>query len=135
APMFRLKSAELKKHQLSQIADIEFRCIAAVGDMELAGVKIDEASWRKIIENVTVERDRAALELAEILEPASMQATMFGVSSINLNSNMQLIDVFSKLGVDVPDTMESTLVRYDHPAIKKLLEYRGHEKTLSAFGE
>ena len=58
----------------------------------------------------------------------------YGVPSINLNSNMQLLDAFSKLGVDVPDTMESTLVKYDHPAIKKLLEYRGHEKTLSAFG-
>ena len=31
--------------------------------------------------------------------------------------------------------MEATLVKYDHPAVKKLLEYRGHEKTLSAFGE
>ena len=31
--------------------------------------------------------------------------------------------------------MEATLVKYDHPAVKKLLEYRGFEKTLSAFGE
>jgi DNA polymerase-1 len=82
-----------------------------------------------------VQRDRAAIELNEILEPASMQATMFGVPSINLNSNQQLIDVFSKLGVALPDTMEATLVKYDHPAVKKLLEYRGHEKMLSAFGE
>ena len=60
---------------------------------------------------------------------------MFGVSSINLNSNIQLIEAFAKLGVDVPDTMESTLVKFNHPAVQKLLEYRGHEETLSAFGE
>ena len=31
--------------------------------------------------------------------------------------------------------MEATLVKFDHPAVAKLLEYRAHEKTLSAFGE
>jgi DNA polymerase I-like protein with 3'-5' exonuclease and polymerase domains/intein/homing endonuclease len=134
-PIWRDQMRELKKHGLEQVADLEFRCIAAVGDMELAGVKIDEARWRKIIEDVAVQRDRSASELADMLQAASMQATMFGVSAINLNSNTQLLDVFSKLGVDLPDTMEATLVKYDHPAIKKLLEYRGFEKTLSAFGE
>jgi DNA polymerase I len=106
-----------------------------VGDMELAGVQIDEARWRKIIEDVTVQRDKAADELCEILQPATMQTTMFGVPSINLNSNIQLIETFAKLGVDLPDTMEATLVRFNHPAVTKLLEYRGLEKTLSAFGE
>ena len=134
-PIWRDQARELKKHGLEQVADLEFRCIAAVGDMELAGVKIDEARWRKIIEDVAVQRDRSASELADMLQSASMQATMFGVSAINLNSNTQLLDVFGKLGVDLPDTMEATLVKYDHPAIKKLLEYRGFEKTLSAFGE
>lgn len=134
-PIWRDQVRELKKHGLEQVADLEFRCIAAVGDMELAGVKIDETRWRKIIEDVAVQRDRSASELADMLQSASMQATMFGVSAINLNSNTQLLDVFGKLGVDLPDTMEATLVKYDHPAIKKLLEYRGFEKTLSAFGE
>src|SRR5206468_10409059 len=46
-----------------------------------------------------------------------------------------LMEAFATLGVALPDTMEATLVRYDHPAVAKLLEYRGHEKTLSAFGE
>ena len=134
-PIWRDQVKELKKHGLEQVADLEFRCIAAVGDMELAGVQIDEARWRKIIEDVTVQRDRAADELCEILQPATMQTTMFGVPSINLNSNIQLIETFAKLGVDLPDTMEATLVRFNHPAVTKLLEYRGLEKTLSAFGE
>jgi DNA polymerase-1 len=134
-PIWQRQVPELEKQKLEKIAELEFKCIAAVGDMELAGVKIDEQSWRKIIADVTVQRDRTAAELGEMLEPASMQATMFGVPSINLNSNVQLIDALSKLGVELPDTMESTLVKFDHPAVKKLLEYRAHEKTLSAFGE
>jgi DNA polymerase I-like protein with 3'-5' exonuclease and polymerase domains/intein/homing endonuclease len=134
-PIWHHQRPELKKHDLERVAELEFRCIAAVGDMELVGVKIDEASWRKIISDVGVQRDKSSAELCEMLEPASMQATMFGVPSINLNSNVQLIEAFGKLGVDLPDTMEATLVRFDHAAVKKLLEYRGHEKTLSAFGE
>ncbi|MEO6457623.1 MAG: DNA polymerase [Chloroflexia bacterium] len=134
-PIWRDQVKELKKHGLEQVADLEFRCIAAVGDMELAGVQIDEVRWRKIIEDVTVQRDKAADDLCEVLQPATMQTTMFGVPSINLNSNVQLLETFAKLGVDLPDTMESTLVRFNHPAVAKLLEYRGLEKTLSAFGE
>jgi DNA polymerase I-like protein with 3'-5' exonuclease and polymerase domains len=134
-PIRSRQAVELKKQGLEQIATIEFQCVAAVGDMELVGVRIDQERWRKIIADVTIQREAAASELAELLLPASMQATMFGVSSINLNSNQQLVEALSRLGVDVPDTMESTLVKYDHPAIKKLLDYRAHEKTLSAFGE
>jgi DNA polymerase I-like protein with 3'-5' exonuclease and polymerase domains len=134
-PIWRDQVKELKKQALEQVADIEFRCIAAVGDMELAGVRIDEGRWRKIIEDVAVQRDKASQELCEMLAPATMQTTMFGVPSINLNSNTQLIEALAKLGVMLPDTMEATLTKYSHPAVSKLLEYRGHEKTLSAFGE
>jgi DNA polymerase-1 len=134
-PIWRDQLRELKKHGLEQVADLEFRCIAAVGDMELAGVRIDEARWRKIIEDVAVQRDKASEELSEMLAPATMQTTMFGVPAINLNSNSQLIEALAKLGVVLPDTMEATLTKFNHPAVAKLLEYRGHEKTLSAFGE
>src|SRR5205814_681842 len=134
-PIYRAQQVELKKHKLLQVAELEFRCIAAVGDMELAGVQIDVERWRKIIVDVAVQRDKAQGELSELLALASRQATMFGVPSINLNSNLQLMDAFATLGVALSDTMEATLVRYDHPAVAKLLEYRGHEKTLSAFGE
>ncbi len=134
-PIWRLQQKELRRLKLEQIADLEFRCVAAVGDMELAGVKIDEVKWRKIIEDVGVQREAAAAELCEMLQSATMQATMFGVPSINLNSSTQLMEAFSNLGVDLPDTMESTLVKFSHPAVAKLLEYRSHEKTLSAFGE
>jgi DNA polymerase-1 len=134
-PIWRQQAPKLKELKLEQVAELEFQCIAAVGDMELAGVQIDEVRWRKIISDVQIQRDRAATELAELLEPASMQATMFGVSAINLNSNNQLLDAFSKLGVELPDTMEATLSKYSHPAVAKLLEYRGLEKTIAAFGE
>ncbi|MDQ3930767.1 MAG: DNA polymerase, partial [Chloroflexota bacterium] len=134
-PIWHLQKKELERHKLEGVAELEFQCIAAVGDLELAGVQIDVAKWRKIIEDVAVQREKAAVELSEMLQPATMQATMFGIPSINLNSSTQLIEVFGKLGVDLPDTSEATLTKFNHPAVAKLLEYRSHEKTLSAFGE
>lgn len=134
-PIYEQQMPKLKKLKLWRTAQLEFDCIPAVGDMELAGCLINVDKWKEIIEGVKVLRDQAAAELLEILEPTIAQTTMFGVSSINLNSNLQLIECFAKLGVPLPDTMESTLIKYDHPAIKKLLTYREHEKTLSAFGE
>ena len=132
----RLQSAELKKLRMNQVAELEFQCVAAVGDMELAGVKIDTAKWREILRRVTIERDRSAEELNEIVATVARQATMFGVPTINLNSGQQIIETFGRLGVELSDTSEATLIKAgDHPAIKKLLEYRSHEKTLSAFGE
>jgi hypothetical protein len=73
--------------------------------------------------------------LGELIADAVPQQSLFGGPAINLNSNSQLLETFGRMGLDLPDTMEATLLRYDHPAIKKLLEYRSHEKTISAFGE
>ncbi|MDQ3703822.1 MAG: DNA polymerase [Chloroflexota bacterium] len=134
-PIWHLQKKELERHKLEDVAKLEFQCIAAVGDLELAGVQIDVAKWRKIIEDVAVQREKSAVELSEMLQPATMQATMFGIPSINLNSSTQLMEVFGKLGVVLPDTSEATLSKFNHPAVAKLLEYRSHEKTLSAFGE
>lgn len=134
-PIWQRQLPELKKNKLMQVAELEFRCVPAVGDLELAGVQIDVVRWRKIISDVGVQRDQAASELSELLAPATMQATMFGVPAINLNSGSQLMEAFATLGVHLPDTMEASLLKFDHPAVAKLLEYRQHEKTLSAFGE
>jgi DNA polymerase-1 len=105
--------------------------------MELAGVMVDTGRWRKILEGVAVQRDQAAAELSALLAPAIQQTTMFGISAINLNSGQQLMEAFGRLGVQLEDTSEATLTKVAsaHPAVAKLLEYRTHEKTISAFGE
>jgi DNA polymerase I-like protein with 3'-5' exonuclease and polymerase domains len=125
----------LKREKLLDIALLEFKTVVAVGEMELAGCRIDIEHWRKIIEDNKTERDRAANELGEMLADAIPQQSLFGGPAINLNSNAQLIETLGRMGLELPDTMEATLLKYDHPAIKKLLEYRGFEKTISAFGE
>jgi len=125
----------LKRERLLGVASLEFKTVIAVSEMELAGCLIDQGKWRKIIDAATAERDRTALELGDLLADAIPQLSLFGGPAINLNSNAQLVETFKRMGIDLPDTMEATLTRYDHPAVKKLIEYRGFEKMISAFGE
>jgi DNA polymerase-1 len=125
----------LKREKMLEVALLEFQTVIAVGEMELAGCMIDQQRWRKIIDSAQAERDRTANELGELLADAIPQQSLFGGPAINLNSNAQLLETFGRMGLVLPDTMEATLQKYDHPAIKKLLEYRGFEKMLSAFGE
>jgi len=66
------------------------------------------------------------------------QADLFGNMGnvINLNSQKQLLELFNdKLGLDFPSTGVAVLQKFPHPVAKMLLEYRGYEKLLSAFGE
>jgi DNA polymerase I len=137
-PIYVQQLQALKEGNLLAVADLEFQCVAAVGDLELAGVKIDTVKWRKILADVELKRDQARHELMEMLPSGNTrQASMFGGDeyTININSGLQIIAEFGRLGITLEDTSEATLSKQTHPAAKKLLEYRGYEKTLGSFGE
>lgn len=135
--IYEQQRVALAKEKLLNTAKLEFQTLVAVGEMELAGCLIDQQKWRGIIDQSKLARDRAAEELGTMFTEAGAvpQLTLFGGPAINLNSNAQLVETFRNMGIELPDTMEATLSKYDHPAIKKLIEYRGFEKTISAFGE
>lgn len=137
-PIYALQLDKLKQEKLLTVADLEFKCVLAVGDLELNGCKLDVVKWRKILEGVAEKRDLVRTELMEILPSGgARQSSMFGGDEylINLNSGPQIIAEFARLGIVLEDTSEATLSKHNHVAAKKLLEYRGHEKTLGSFGE
>ncbi|MBN9392099.1 MAG: hypothetical protein J0I20_28940 [Chloroflexi bacterium] len=137
-PIYAMQLEKLKKEKLLTVADLEFKCVQAVGDLELNGCKLDVVKWRKILEGVAEKRDAVRTELMELLPSGgARQSSMFGGDEylINLNSGPQIIAEFGRLGITLEDTSEATLSKHNHPAAKKLLEYRGHEKTLGSFGE
>lgn len=135
--IFEKQFTLLKKYDLLRVARLEFVTIKPVADMELAGCKVDVPKWRGIMDEVTAKRDALEKELSKILSKFDSQLSMFGATSFNLNSPIQLKEAFSKLGVSLEDTNEASLKMHEneHPAVKLLLEYRGHEKILSAYGE
>lgn len=137
-PIYALQLNALKKEKLLSVADLEFRCVMSVGDLELNGCLLDVVKWRSILADVAKKRDDVRKELMEILPGGDTQQTsMFGGPEylINLNSGQQIIAKFKEIGIELEDTSEATLSKHDHPAAKKLLEYRGHEKTIGSFGE
>lgn len=141
-PIYEQQKKDLEKHELMNIAELEFKALIAVGDMELNGIKLDVAKWKSLMNNASVKKKEAEKKLIKIIKDATggeNQQSLFGnMHSINLNSNVQLLEVLTKIKQlsKMKDTSSATLQDYkEHPAIQALLEYRKYEKLLTSFGE
>ncbi|MDQ3841533.1 MAG: bifunctional 3'-5' exonuclease/DNA polymerase [Actinomycetota bacterium] len=135
-PLRERLSEELKEEKLVRVSGIEFRAVAAIAEMELAGIKLDVARWKELEKTVRRRRDEAALALdAQFPEPEGMLPLEGLGPRLNLNSPQQITDAFRSLGIELPDTKVWTLLKVDHPAAKLLLEYRELQKKLGTYLE
>ncbi|MEA2020709.1 MAG: DNA polymerase [Patescibacteria group bacterium] len=138
-PIFRKQFQQLKKQDLMEVAKLEFACVAPVAEMEVKGTPIDQKRWKKNIREIKEKRDEIHDKIQAELRPLykTTQRDLFGnhVDVVNLNSPSQLIEAFAKVGIDIPSTGEQVLKKIDHALARMLLEYRGYEKLITAFGE
>lgn len=139
-PIFEKQYVELTKEDLLPIARLEFRVAPVVAEMELRGSFIDVDRWREHIQELSLNRDEAARRLQEEVRPLynASQLGLFGeqADAINLNSQPQLLELLNdKLNLSAPSTGSAVLKSIRHPVAEMLLEYRGYEKLISAFGE
>ncbi|OGC56138.1 hypothetical protein A2797_02165 [candidate division WWE3 bacterium RIFCSPHIGHO2_01_FULL_48_15] len=138
-PIYERQKTALEKEGLAKIADLEFKLISVVAEMELRGFLIDVEKWRKVIRDYQQKANEVAGKIQEELRPyfRHTQTDLFGnhADVVNLNSPSQVLDAFRKVGLDLPSTGEEILARYDHPLAKLLLEHRTYEKIITAFGE
>ena len=129
---------KLKSDELIRVAKLEFDCVMPIAAMELNGFYLDEARWREQLDKVKIEQSVVAVELQQMLSAGVAQASLFGVTEINLDSQTQVTDALKNLGVPVPATTRGWQMQplaIDYPVVAKLLEYRGVAKSLSSFGE
>ncbi len=137
--IFRKQFKILQEDDLVETAKLEFAVVPVVAEMELRGSLIDQKKWRAHIAELAEKRNASNKEIQDELRHLVnySQVDLFGnvSDSINLDSPLQLLDTFKKLGVELPNTSEATLSKTDHPTAKKLLEYRGYEKMITSFGE
>src|SRR3990170_984725 len=137
--IFRKQFKTLQEENLIETAKLEFSLVPVVADMELHGSLIDEDRWRTHINELQEKRDKLNAEIQKDLRHLSpfSQVDLFGneADTINLDSPIQLLVAFRKLGVDLPNTSEATLQKSNHPLAKKTLEYRAYEKMITYFGE
>src|SRR5919202_1072822 len=135
-PLRERLAEELEKEKLTAVSKIEFRAVAAIAEMELAGIKLDTIKWKELERTVRKRRDEVALALeAQFPEPEGVLPLEGLGPRLNLNSPQQIIDAFRSLGIELPDTRVWTLLKVDHPAAKLLLEYRELQKKLGTYLE
>src|SRR5918997_197411 len=131
----RLKET-LEAEELGAVSEIEFGAVAAISEMELAGIKLDVARWRELEKTVRERRDAKALELEAQFPPPEGVLPLEGLGpQLNLNSPQQITDAFRSLGIELPDTRVWTLLKVDHQAARLLLEYRELQKKLGTYLE
>ena len=137
--IFQMQLKKLQEENLMEVARLEFALVPVIGEMEIKGTLIDQDKWREHIRQLQISRDSINQSIQTDLKPLSrhIQADLFGGEDdvINLDSPSQLLSAFKKLGVDIPSTGEAVLSQTEHPLAKKILEYRGFEKMITAFGE
>ena len=129
---------KLKSDELVKVAKLEFDCVLPIAEMELNGFYLDAARWREQLERVKVSQKQVALELQKLLSAGVAQASLFGFTEINLDSQTQVSDALKNLGVPVPESTRGWQLQplaAEYPVVGKLLEYRGVAKSLSSFGE
>ncbi|MDP2671530.1 MAG: DNA polymerase [bacterium] len=137
--IFRKQTKALQQEDLIETAKLEFSVIPVVAEMELRGSLIDQKKWRAHIAELEEKRDKINKEIQDELRHLSpySQVDLFGnvEDTVNLDSPIQLLAIFKKIGVDLPNTSDATLQKTAHPLAKKIREYRAHEKLITAFGE
>ncbi len=129
---------KLKSDELVKVAKLEFDCVVPIAAMELNGFYLDEERWREQLERVKITQTKVADELQKLLSAGVAQASLFGITEINLDSQHQVTDALKNLGVPVPETTRGWQLQplaLEYPVVAKLLEYRGVAKSLSSFGE
>jgi DNA polymerase I-like protein with 3'-5' exonuclease and polymerase domains len=135
-PLHVRLTEKLKEEKLARVAKIEFRAVAAIAEMELAGIKLDITKWKELEKTIRKRRDEAALALdAQFPVPDGVLPLEGLGPRLNLNSPQQITDAFRSLGIELPDTKVWTLLKVDHPAARLLLEYRELQKKLGTYLE
>jgi len=138
--LLELKSimqSELEKADLLEIANIEFKCIYALVDIEITGIKLD---LEKLLIYSTEISKKIVLykkQLSTFIKNNVVQQTFFGpppVASINFNSNKQVLKLLNENNINVADTSHGSLSKYsEKPIVIALKSYRKSSKLYNSF--
>src|SRR5918998_535220 len=86
-PLRERLAEAMEKEELGAVSQIEFGAIAAIAEMELAGIKLDVARWKELEKTVRERRDRAAEHLESFFPQPEGVLPLEGLGPrLNLNS-------------------------------------------------
>jgi DNA polymerase I-like protein with 3'-5' exonuclease and polymerase domains len=130
----------IRSNGLIECAKLEFDCVMPVVDLELSGFYMNKERWLEQLAIVESRRAELANELQEMLGEGVAQASLFGPprANINLDSQQQVTDALSRLGIPLPDSTRNWKLQplaAQYPVVAKLLEYRTMQKALTSYGQ
>ncbi len=121
--IFKQQQDRIKLLGLEDVIDVEMKALPAIVWLELSGIFVDKNRLNELQKQIEIRKHEAKQSLYEML----------GTSKINLNSIQQLVIELNRLGIPVKNTQSTELVKFNHPIIKKLIEYKEAEKLLNTF--
>ena len=131
-----MQMPRIKQFELERSLDLEMRFTKPLAEMELNGIRLDVDKWKIIMKQAAEEAAELKGLIEEEFEPTQDQTTLFGVSTINIDSPAQLKVSLSRLGIQLDKTDVEALERYKgHPIIDNILTYRKLQKLGSTYGE
>jgi DNA polymerase-1 len=131
-----LQLPKIKKHGFEDVSRLEFEFTKAMCEMELNGIIFDADKQRGLIQETEVDRVKYGKEVSDILAECEDQTTLFGVSLINIDSNVQLKKALNRYGLSLDSTAVDELGKHRGlPVIDSLLAYRKAQKFISTYGE
>lgn len=134
----RLKMLTLiKQNNLVEVARQEFACVRAIAQVEYNGINLELSRWNELRGKIEQEQQLWLEKLYEYTGHPTVQMSFFDekiLSSINLDSNKQILNLLNKYGIPVANTSRHALAPYSqNPLVQTITEYRRTTKLLSTF--
>jgi DNA polymerase-1 len=130
---------KLKQAKLLKIAQLEFKCMPAVAQMELNGMLFDLSQWQILGTKLEDEKNHAFQQLKQLRITSNSQMSLLPelTDIVNLNSPQQVLAALRTLGIPVQSTNQNQLVPLaaQYPIIQALLDYRRLSKIITTFTE
>jgi DNA polymerase I-like protein with 3'-5' exonuclease and polymerase domains len=131
-----LQWSKVQQEGLENVCRLEFEFLVPMAEMEGNGILLDVDRWSSIMVEVKKEMIETGNAVKSILEENQDQSTLFGVSTINIDSNLQLKKALNRYGLNMDNTGVDTLKKHQGvPVIDALLDYRGAQKLISTYSD
>lgn len=128
---------QLLRSNLRQAAILEFDCVAAIAEIELAGMPVDRPALAALADSLDRSRAAAAEKLIGAFAHVVPQPSLFGAPEINLDSAKEVSELLRRLGVPIKDSTgdeELKALADDYPVVQLLRDYRGAAKLSGTYG-
>ncbi|WP_414553145.1 bifunctional 3'-5' exonuclease/DNA polymerase [Anabaena sp. CCY 0017] len=119
---------KLKQAKLFKIAQLEFRCMPVVAQMELNGMLFDLSQWQILGAKLEAKKTTALQQLKQLHLAGNAQMSLLPelTDTINPNSPQQVLAALQAMGIDLKSTNQKDLIplAQEYPVIQALLDYR-----------